>query len=146
VTTRDATHVAKKVTVGYRWTAGSEYTTANVAIGQATVEVSPAPPGRTRLDFYATALDERDNVIFEAGSPQAPKIVFVEVAAPPKPGPSTPATEKSRSFFKSPVFWIVTSAVAVGGGTALFFALRPQDPPTQASLSPQLRCGNELCK
>lgn len=50
------------------------------------------------------------------------------------------------SFFASPVVWIVASVAAVGGATALFFALRPEDPPTKASLSPQIRCGADPCR
>jgi hypothetical protein len=36
-------------------------------------------------------------------------------------------------------------AAVAGGGTALFFALRPQDPPSSASLSPIIRCGADRC-
>jgi hypothetical protein len=145
VITRDPTRIAKKVNVGYRWTSSGEFTVSQISVGEGTVEVSAAPQGRTRLDFYAQALDERENAVFEAGSPAVPKSTFVE--AGPKPPPPGKATEqKSGSVFSSPIFWIFAGAAVAGGGTALFFALRPQDPPTQASLAPVIRCGSEICK
>ena len=152
VTTRDPTRIAKKVTVGYRWTSSGEYTVSTIPVGDATVEVAPATGGRTRLDFYALALDERDNAVFEAGNPQVPKSAFAE--AGPRVGgngggknPGGNDGEKSGgSVFSSPVFWIIAGGVVAGGATAAFFALRPEDPATRASLSPQIRCGAEPCK
>jgi hypothetical protein len=148
VTTRDPTHIAKKVTVGYRWTSSGEYAVSTIAVGDATVEVSPATQGRTRLDFYALALDERDNAVFEAGNPQVPRSAFAEAGSRPS-GAITSDKGGDRaggSIFSSPVFWILAGAVVAGGGTAAFFALRPEDPATKAALSPQIRCGAELCK
>ncbi|MDF2692243.1 MAG: hypothetical protein K0S65_626 [Labilithrix sp.] len=149
VTTRDPTHIAKKVTVGYRWTSSGEYTVTTIGVGEATVEVAPATQGRTRLDFYALALDERDNAVFEAGNAQVPRSAFAEAGSRPAGGGAGDkgAGEKpSGSVFSSPVFWIIAGAVVAGGGTAAFFALRPEDAATKASLSPQIRCGPELCK
>ncbi|MBX3259927.1 MAG: hypothetical protein KIS78_29285 [Labilithrix sp.] len=148
VTTRDPTRIAKKVSVGYRWTSSGEYTVTTVGVGEASVEVAPATAGRTRLDFYALALDERDNAVFEAGNPQVPKSAFAEAGARPGGGGAAGGgNEKSGgSVFSSPVFWIIAGAVVAGGGTAAFFAFRPEDPATRASLSPQIRCGAELCK
>jgi hypothetical protein len=153
VITRDPTHIARKVSVGYRWTSSGDYTITQVAPSEGTVEVAPATGGRTRLDFYAQALDERDNAVFEAGSPQVPKSAFAQ-AGPSiggggggNGGRTTGGEEKKNgSVFGSPVFWIITGAVVAGGATALFFALRPEDPPSRASLAPVIRCGNELCK
>ena len=151
VTTRDPTHVAKKVSVGYRWTSSGDYTVSTIDGGEGTVDVAPATQGRTRLDFYAMALDERDNAVFEAGNPQVPKSAFAE-AGPRGGGKGAGAGagaggEKSGgSVFSSPVFWILAGAAVAGGGTALFFAVRPEDPATRAALSPQIRCGAELCK
>lgn len=51
VTTRDPTHIVKKVAVGYRWTPSGDFAVAPLPVGESTVEVVPAPPGRTRLDF-----------------------------------------------------------------------------------------------
>ncbi|MBX3197028.1 MAG: hypothetical protein KF894_02625 [Labilithrix sp.] len=148
ITTRDPTRIAKKVSVGYRWTSSGEYTVSTVGLGEATVEVAPASGGRTRLDFYALALDERDNAVFEAGNPQVPKSAFAEAGSRPVGGGAgSGGGEKSGgSVFSSPVFWIIAGAVVAGGGTAAFFAFRPEDPATRASLSPQIRCGAELCK
>ena len=153
VTTRDPTHIAKKVTVGYRWTSSGDYTVSTIAVGDATVEVAPATGGRTRLDFYALALDERDNAVFEAGNPQVPKSAFAEagprgVGAGAGAGGATVGGDKGSggSFFSSPVFWIIAGAVVAGGGTAAFLALRPEEPAKQASLTPQIRCGLEPCK
>jgi hypothetical protein len=145
VSTRDPTRVVKQVVVGYRWTSSGDFSVSEISAGNAVaVEVAPAPAGRTRLDFFAQALDERDNVVFEAGSPQVPKSAFVEAGAAGGAGGSQDRGE-SRSVFASPVFWVLTSAAAIGGGTALFFALRPQDPPTAAGLSPVILCGAERC-
>jgi hypothetical protein len=146
VTARDPTHVAKKLNVGYRWTSSGEYTLTQLPVADGTVEVAPAAQGRTRLDFYAQALDDRDNVVFEAGSPQVPKSVFADAGPPTRSGGKEAAREKSGSVFSSPLFWIFTTAAVGGGATALFFALRPEDPPTKASLSPAIRCGAELCR
>lgn len=147
VTTRDPTHIAKKVSVGYRWTSTGEFTVTQIAVGDGTVEVQPAPAGRTRLDFYAQALDERDNAVLEAGSPQVPKSAFAETGPRPLGGGGGKGEEKGGgSVFSSPFFWIFAGGVLAGGGTALFFALRPDDTPTQASLSPVIRCGVEVCK
>lgn len=141
VVTRDPTHIAKKVTVAYRWSSNGEYTTAQVGVGESGMDVVAAPKGRRRLDFYAQVTDDRDNVVFEAGSPDAPKSAFVEggrraAAAPPE----------NKTIFASPVFWLVTGALVAGAGTALFFTLRPDGPATEASLSPVIRCGDAPCR
>lgn len=145
VTTRDPTHVAKKVSVGYRWTSSGEYTVTQINVGDGTVEVAPATAGRTRLDFYAQALDDRDNAVLEAGSPQVPKSAFAE-AGPRIVKEKDKDDSKSGGILSSPFFWIFAGAAVAGGGTALFFVLRPEDPPTKASLSPAIRCGADLCK
>lgn len=145
VMTRDPTRIAKKVVVGYRWTSSGDFTVSTVPVGEATVEVAPAPRGRARLDFYATALDEHDNAVFEAGSSLVPKSAFAE--ASPQPIAGNGKSEKAGgSVLSSPLFWIVAGAVVAGGGTAAFFALRPEEATTRASLAPQLRCGTELCR
>ncbi len=148
VTTRDPTRLVKKVTVGHRWTSAGDYTVTTVPVGEATVEVAAAPQGRTRLDYFAMALDERDNVVFEAGNSQLPKSTFADAGARPAatPTPAKPGAEGGGSVFSSPLFWILAGAAVVGGGTAAYFAFRPDDPTTRAALSPQIRCGADLCK
>jgi len=141
VTTRDPTHLVRSVRVGYRWTSLGEYSVSQIAVGDPTaVEVSGAPSGRTRLDFYAQAVDERDNAVFEAGNAQVPKSAFAES------GGGGGGGKGGGSIFSSPLFWIFAGAAVAGGGTALFFALRPQDPPSKAQLSPVIVCGTEVCK
>jgi hypothetical protein len=146
VTTRDPTRIVKKVNVGYRWTSAGEYTVATIAAGDAiSVEVAAAPAGRTRLDFYAQALDERENAVLEAGNPQVPKSAFAEAGGGKGGGNMGKEGGGGGSVFSSPFFWIFAGAAVAGGGTALFFALRPQDPPTKASLSPVMVCGADRC-
>jgi hypothetical protein len=146
VMTRDPTHIAKKVSVGWRWTSSGEYTVSQINVGEGTVEVGPATQGRTRLDFYAQALDDRDNAVLEAGNAQVPKSAFAE--AGPRAGGGKGGEDKGGggSILSSPFFWIFAGAAVAGGSTALFFVLRPEDPPTRALLSPAIRCGGELCK
>ena len=145
VTTRDPRKMVKKVTVGYRWTSSGEYTVSQIAVGDGIpVEVSAAPGGRTRLDFYAQALDERDNAVLESGNPAVPKSAFAE--AGPKGGAGPGPGGGGGGVLSSPLFWIFAGAAVAGGGTALFFALRPEDPATKASLAPQIRCGSDICK
>ena len=149
VTTRDPTHLVKRVNVGYRWTSSGDYTVAQVSpIDSASaVEIAAPPTGRTRLDFYVQALDERDNAVLEAGNPSVPKSAFAEAGARnvggAGPGPA-PAKE-SGSVFASPFFWLAVGVVVIGGGTAAYFAARPSDPPMHATLSPVIMCGTDRC-
>lgn len=144
VTTRDPTKLVKKVSVGYRWTSSGEFTVSQVAPGEGiSVEVAAAPAGRTRLDFYAQGLDERDSALLEAGNPLVPKSAFAAV------DPSGTKGDKGGgggSIFGSPVFWVITGVVVAGGATAAFFALRPNDPATHAQLSPVILCGSARCQ
>lgn len=147
VTTRDPTRIVKRVNVGYRWTSSGEYSVSQINPGEAVaVEVGAAPPTRTRLDFYVQALDERDNAVLEAGNPNVPKSAFAEVGAS-RGGGGGGGNAKSEggSVFSSPIFWTIVGVAAIGGGTALFFALRPNDPPSSAQLSPIIRCGVDRC-
>src|SRR5262249_20267537 len=91
VTTRDPPHGGKKVVVGCRWAATGDFQTSTIAAGNAVaVDVAAPPTGKTRLEYYAQALDERDDVAFEAGNPQVPKTAIVEVTAPPPEKPEKP--------------------------------------------------------
>jgi hypothetical protein len=145
VTTKDPTKMVKKVAVGYRWTSSGEYSVSQITAGESvSVEVAAAPANRTRLDFYAQAFDDRDNAVLEAGNPQVPKSAFAEVGKV-YTGGGGPKGE-GGSILSSPLFWVFTGAAVVGGGTALFFALRPQDPPTKAILTPVMQCGGDRCQ
>ena len=92
------------------------------------------------------ALDERDNAVLEAGNPNVPKSAFAEAGAS-RGGNGGGGGGKSEggSVFSSPIFWTFIGVAAIGGGTALFFALRPNDPPQSAQLSPIIRCGGDRC-
>ncbi len=145
VTTRDPTRIVKRVNVGYRWTSSGEYSISQVNPGEVVVaiEVAAPPPGRTRLDFYVQALDERENAVLEAGNPSVPKSAFAEAGfagVAPKDGKA-----EGGSIFHSPFFWIAAGVALVGGGTAAYFALRPQDPPSRATLAPVILCGTDRC-
>ena len=159
VTTRDPTHVVQKVLVGWRWGTAGEFSTDAPVVGEGIeVPLSSAPPGASRLDYYADALDDRGDVVFEVGNAVAPKTALVPVppAPPPQPpsplfGPTEGAHARSgKSVFASPVFWAVAGAVVVGAGTGMYFVLRkPQGenlPPTGAELSPVLLCGVNRCQ
>ena len=147
VTTRDPTRIVKKVNVGYRWTSSGEYTVSQINPGEAVaVEVGAAPPTRTRLDFYVQALDERDNAVLEAGNPNVPKSAFAEAGSARGGSGSGSGKSEGGGVFSSPIFWTFIGAAVIGGGTAAFFVLRPNDPPTSAQLSPIIRCGGDRCK
>jgi tetratricopeptide (TPR) repeat protein len=146
VVTRDPLHLTKKVSVGYRWTPSGDYVVATAPLGEGSVEVAAAPAGRTRLDYYAIALDDRDNVVLEAGSPQAPRSAFADAVRPPSSGRPQPEPDNGRSVLSRPLFWVLAGAAVVGGGAAAFFALRPEDAPTRASLTPELQCGPYPCR
>jgi hypothetical protein len=152
VTTRDPTRMVKRVNVGYRWTSSGEYSVSQLGAGEvAAVEVAAPPSGRTRLDFYVQALDERDNAVLEAGNPAVPKSAFAEAGGggggPVRGGGSGPGggKQESGSILSSPFFWIAAGAVVLGGTAAAYFALRPQEPPTRATLSPIILCGTDRC-
>ncbi len=141
VTTRDPTRVVRAVSVGFRWGSTGAFTLGSVAVGDGVaVEVPTAPPGKARLDYYAQAVDERDNVLFEVGRAAVPRSAFVEA----RPAAAPAKVEESSSLFASPIFWLATAAVLAGGATAGYFAFRP-GPPVAATYQPSLECGNSRC-
>jgi hypothetical protein len=146
VTTRDPTHVVKKVTVGWRWGSNGEFSSSTIGAGTGvTVEVAQAPAGKTRLEYYAQALDERDDIAFETGNPSVPKSAIAETNFAPTP---PPPAEKSSGFVGSPVFWAIAGVVVVGGAaTGGYFLFRPKDSSTasSATLTPSLMCGATKC-
>jgi hypothetical protein len=153
VTTKDPTHIVKKVAVGYRFTTSGDFVTSQVTAGTSVqIDLPIPPPGKSRVEYYAQALDERDDVAFEAGNPQAPKSALVDAQAavtpPPAGGGGKDGGDKGGGgVFASPVFWTIAAIVVVGGAAGAFFALRPRDAaaPTQASLAPSLQCGAAKC-
>jgi hypothetical protein len=147
VTTRDPTRMVKRVNVGYRWTSSGEYSISQINPGEVVVavEVTAPPAGRTRLDFYVQALDERENAVLEAGNPSVPKSAFAEAGVAGGAGGVKGGKTEGGSLFASPLFWIAAGVAVIGGGTAAYFALRPQDPPSRAALSPIIVCGTDRC-
>lgn len=137
VTTRDPGHMVKAVRAGTRWGSSGEYLVRTVAVGDAvSTDVPAGPPGATRLEYWASAVDDREDVVFEAGTPEAPRFLVVDVGAN-KPHATTP----SGSLLSKPIFWLVTGAVVIGGAAAVFLATRP-GTATSTTLSPTIRCGN----
>ena len=152
ITTRDPTHIVKRVAVGYRWGQSGDYTTSSNAPGNGVQVEVPAPPtGKSRLEYYVQALDDRDDVAFESGNPLAPKSAIADTSAPPMTPPDSGRDrDKDKGgggIFSSPIFWTITGIVVVGGATTAFLVLRPKDTaaPTQASLAPSLQCGTTKC-
>jgi hypothetical protein len=141
VTTRDPTKIVKKLNMGYRWGATGEYTTSSLTVGDSVItQIVPGPPGRTRVDYWVQALDERDNVAMEVGQPAVPKTFFAEASKGAGGG-------TKGGFVGSTPFWIGLGGAAVAGGAvAGFFLLRPKDPPTAAVVTPSLVCGAEKCR
>ncbi len=141
VTTRDPSKMVKKVNVGQRWASSGDYQTSTIAVGDGVqVEVPAAPAGKTRLDYYVQALDEREDVVLEAGSKDVPKTAFAEAK-----GYGDKPKDKG-GFLGSTTFWVIAGAVVIAGAaTGGYFAFRPHDAPTSAALSPAVRCAGELC-
>jgi hypothetical protein len=148
VTTRDPTHLVRRVVVGLRWASSGDFQTSAVGAGNAVaVDVPPPPAGKSRLEYYAQALDERDDVAFESGNPQVPKSAIVDTSAPPQPPPDK--SEKGGSgFIGSAVFWTITGIVVAGGAaTGGYFLFRSKDngSSSSATLTPSLQCGTSKC-
>ncbi len=144
VTLRDPTRIVRKAVVAYRWGGGS-FQRVDVAAGEQMVTV-PAGSG-SRLDYYAQAFDDKENTVFEVGTPAAPKSAIAAFAA--TAGPKQEPVKES-SIFASPLFWIATGLVVAGGATTgVFLATRTREessPATSSSLGPVLTCGADKCR
>lgn len=159
VTTRDPTHLAKRVNVGWRWGSDGSFTVSTVPVSEGqTVTVPTAPQGTSRLDYYAQAVDDREASIFEVGNANVPKSATVEVPAPLGYGGAGVDSKRNegKSVFASPVFWVIAGAVVIAGGVTAYAVTRPKDtvitqpqtmtlPPTSATLFPGLQCGTAKC-
>jgi hypothetical protein len=151
VTTRDPTQMVAKVIVGFRWGASGELQTSTTSPGDSVpVELPEPPQGKTRLDYYVQAIDDRDRVLMEIGTPQAPKTALVDTTGTAGGGALTKGGAKEgakegegSSIFASPVFWGAAAAVVVAGSVTAFLLTRPKDPapPTSAALAPAVNCG-----
>lgn len=142
---RDPRHIVKAAELGYRWGPSGEFQKKKLATnGSSTIDFAGAPGTETRLDYYISATDDRENVVLAAGAPSAPKNHIFEAAAGGSGGPQAP--KEKKSVLGSPVFWGVTGGVvAAAAGTVLFFALQPAAQPDAATMSPALYCGGERC-
>jgi len=154
VTTRDPSHVVRRVEVSFRWGTVGPFSKRVSALGKG-VEVSlpTRPKGVLVLEYFAQGFDEHDNVVFENGSSHAPKTARVETAAPLAATTSVREKplreEEGDSVFSSPVFWMVVGAVVVGGAAGTYFGTRPAEenvvPSNRAALGPTLICGGASC-
>jgi hypothetical protein len=151
VVLRDPTHLVVSLRVGYRWGAGGEMSVRPLAPAESvSIRVPPPPPGGRRFDYFVQALNEREAVVFEAGSPEAPKST-VALALAPAPEAATTGRggrAASSSVFASPLFWALAGVAVVGATTGVYFATRQpgDDRPTSGLLVPTLACGQGACR
>jgi hypothetical protein len=160
VTTRDPTHITKKVNVGWRWGSDGTFTVSAVSAGDGQVVTVPAAPtGTSRLDYYAQAVDDREAAVFEVGNPSVPKSATVDVSGGGFGGAGNGAEKpaESKSVFASPVFWVITGVIVAGGAVTAGLLLSKNNdktqtvtktetlPPTSATLLPGLQCGQVRC-
>jgi hypothetical protein len=138
VTLRDSSHLAKRIVIAHRWGGQGDLLTKQVAAGDTSIEIERPPPGVGRLDYYAQALDDHDDVVFESGNAHLPKSAMLDMTALADRG-----AEKSKSFIGSAGFWIGAGAIVVAGAaTAILLARSTQSgTPTSATLTPSLQCG-----
>jgi hypothetical protein len=134
VITRDPTHIVKSGTVGFRWGADAPYTTAPLVASEgegSLVDIPQRPATALRLDYFAQALDDRGNVVFEAGSPTSPKSAVIDV----------PKAKPERSIIASPIFWTVAGVVVASAALTTYLLTRPKTP-SGATLTGAAECGS----
>jgi hypothetical protein len=149
VTTRDPTHVVRRVLAAWRWGSSGPFRRAEIAVGEeVAVPISPPPVGAARFDYWAQALDELDDVDFESGNAEAPRTTLL---LPPVAPSARPDRESDRSIVASPVFWIVGGVVVAAASASVYFLTRKprseSEPATSADLAPPvLWCGTSPCR
>ncbi len=132
---RDPLHVAKSGTVSFRWAGAGDFEAKPLdSLDTSSVEVSAAPPGASRLEYFAVVLDAKRNEVFEAGSARAPKTQIFERSA-------AHADEKP-AFYKNPIVIGTAAAVVVVAAVTVGYFLLRDRTPTSASLSPTPFCAN----
>ncbi len=145
VTTRDPTHIVRRVLVGFRWDLKGDFVVSSVAVGEGmALEIVEPPTGRTRLEYYVQAFDDHDDVVLELGTPALPRSALTDLVAVSKARART-EERASSSVLSSALFWTVTGIVVAGAATAGgYLLLRPKNmaAPTSATLTPTLQCGS----
>lgn len=146
VTIRDPSHIVKRAEIGYRWGGTGTFKTKLATVGDPNnIDLSEAPTGTTRFDYYVQAFDDKDNPVLESGNPGTPKTVTVEVEKTVVP-PSGGEKKEGSSIASKPGFWAVVGGVVVVGAAVAIFALtRPNNEPSSATLSPTLSCAGQPC-
>jgi hypothetical protein len=148
VSLADPTGLADHVRVGFRWSPARAYTSRRLAPGEAQFDVPPPPPGSARFDYYAQAIDRRGDVIFERGTPEAPRsAVVLDTSAPPAQASAGRSSEGGGGLLSKPLFWVATGLVLVGGAAGTYFLLRDEGgQPGDARVTPTLGCGGVRCE
>jgi len=152
VDVQDPRGIVARVRVGARAHPGDAFATADGARGASLVIAADVEA----VEYYAQALNARDQAVLEFGSAAQPKSLVIPariVVAPraelPRETPREAPVERGpapdeprRSIVASPWFWagvgIVVTGLAVGG----YFALRSHDSG-EIVARPELRCGTQ---
>jgi hypothetical protein len=152
ITTRDPTHVVKRVALAFRWGNTGRFAVSDVTVGEDTLPLPAPPAGVARLDYWVQAYDDLDDVVFEVGNPSSPKTALVTTSATPSVTPGEERSGAQGSVFTSPIFWLIAGGVvAAGAATGAYFLTRGSRtetlPPMSANLEPGLMCApNTPCR
>jgi hypothetical protein len=131
---RDPTRVCNTVVIAYRWGLVGAFTERTFPAAHASgVPVPPPPVDATQLEYFAYALDENKNVVFERGTSERPLSTLVA----PAPLGANMSEQKSKSVFASPWLWVAAAAV-IGSGVAsgVYFGTRKTDVTTEIQTAP----------
>jgi hypothetical protein len=144
---RDPLHFVARVEVRYRWGQDARFTLLPAGKGErVTFTVPEPPPGELRLDYFVRALDDKENVVLELGTEEAPRSA---VALPPLVPARSREGERGRSLIASPVFWTIAGAVVAGSATGIYLATRPAEvsvaPTSVVRLGGGVGCGGQSC-
>lgn len=147
---RDPTRLSQRAVVAHRWAPNRTFSVQNVSVGETQVDVPPAPPGSTRLDYFVQALDARGNVVFQVGSAAAPKSSLVVDVSPRPAGPvdsGSAQAEGGGGLLSKPLFWVAAVAVVAGGAVGSYFLFSDRDSGSSGGRwSPGLSCGGAACR